>query len=125
MRAINIVARSLAGEFGGALRALDEAHVHVRRRRLAPGTRGLFLPLTPQRPIAGLLLAHDVTAAERERLLTLALGHHLLRHRTLDCYPYLATGPAFDDARARAEAAAFADAFTAALPPARRLRLVR
>lgn len=124
MREINILANALVGEFGSAQRAADEARLVVRRARLGPGVRGLYLPARGGRRRGILLLGVGMGRNDREYLLLCALGHHFLRHRALPWYPYLESGPGYPDARARLEAAAFADAFARSLPR-RRLTLVR
>lgn len=117
MRDINILAVALAVQFGSAQRLADELRLVVRRDDLGREVRGLYLPPRGRRRRAMLLLAPDVAADERRRLLTHALGHHFLRHRSLPWYGYDTDGARFTDSRAADEAALFAREFEATVLP--------
>lgn len=106
-----MLAQALAGEFGSPVRAADELRLFLRRAELAPADRAIYLPPTPAAPRPALLLARAVGGWQRERFLALALGHHLLRHRTLESYRYGPDGPLFDLTDEAAEAECFADVF--------------
>ncbi|MGE0227807.1 MAG: hypothetical protein AB7I38_11210 [Dehalococcoidia bacterium] len=115
-REARTVAAALAAHLGGPVRAADEARFVVRRRQLAPGTVGIYVP-SPRyagRPV--LILAAPTSGREREALFALAVGHHYLGHRGQRAYEYGDEGARYLDPLAEEEARAFAVAFLRALP---------
>ena len=115
-REARTVAAALAAYLGGPVRAADEARFVVRRRHLATGTVGIYVP-PPRyagRPV--LLLAASTAGRDREAMFALAVGHHYLGHRAMTAYEYGREGARYLDPLAEEEARAFAIAFLRDLP---------
>jgi len=111
VRDVRVLAQALAGEFGSPIRAADELRFFLRRADLDPADRAIYLPPAPHVARPGLLLARLVSGWQRERFVTLAVGHHVLRHRDLEHYTYGPDGPLFDSPLEAAEADHFAGVF--------------
>lgn len=115
VREVQVLARALAGEFGSPIRAADELRMAIVRDELDPRDRAIYLPpsLGAARPT--ILIAKAVIGWERERFVTLALAHHLLRHRRLSTYAWGESGPRFTSPIEAREADYFAECFSLAL----------
>lgn len=109
------MASALAGESGSAVRAADELRFLLRRDELG-GPRAIYVPATTRtrRPI--LLLAPIVSGFERELFIVKAVGHLMLRHRSLREYAYDVDGAMYESPLEALEVEVFADAFVSALP---------
>lgn len=108
-----MIAAALAGEFGTLYRVADEARFVIRRMAL-PGAEAMYLP--PETvPIVALL--PTLTSERRELYLAIAIGHHMLRHRSRRIYAYNEAGALYDAPREEAEAALFAREFLARARP--------
>lgn len=108
MRDVETLARALRMSFGGdPLKAADVAGIVVRRASGDGGAvRGAYLPATRSRERGWLMLHPEVRGEERERLISIGVGHHFLRHRTRAAYAYHELGP-FEPDRETAEAVHF------------------
>lgn len=108
LREITLIASTVGGRFNGqAINAADALGIRVLRR---PADRlvAAYVPARAAGAFATLLLAPTIPA---ERYVTLALAHHLLRHRSAPLYPYDADGPLYGSSREWWEAQVFAHRF--------------
>jgi hypothetical protein len=102
-REIQVFASTLAERFGAPLTAADAIGLIVVRHT-ADRLVAVYVPGARPR----LTLAFGARA---DHPVAVALGHHMLRHRSQLAYPYTAAGALYDAPREEEEAAMFAREF--------------